>query len=249
MFSFPDTRKVHNRLWWIGKTRKMAGTSGNSFNGSYRVQRGRSEKIFSRCQATVGKCFSQCPEKLKPAEQFQGIIFSVTDPRLQLEEMEPVRGQKDRKLKKTFSAESCAMTDAPWYEYQASFSGKLLAESRSIHIDFTTYADWLALSSPESLKAFRRLSITRSHLMFSWCCQTISPQLPWRLLVNNFLWMKEQKTSALCRSNLDWFRKSGSSDEVSFHILINKMIRAEKWDCSALGWNLSRLTRQRTRGK
>ncbi len=37
-FSFPDARKVHNRLGWIGKTRKMAGTSGNSSNGSYRVQ-------------------------------------------------------------------------------------------------------------------------------------------------------------------------------------------------------------------
>ncbi len=37
MFSFPDARKVHNRLQWIGKTRKMAGTSGNSFYGSYRV--------------------------------------------------------------------------------------------------------------------------------------------------------------------------------------------------------------------
>ncbi len=38
MFSFPDARKAHNRLRWIGKTRKMAGTSGNPFNGSYRVQ-------------------------------------------------------------------------------------------------------------------------------------------------------------------------------------------------------------------
>ncbi len=37
MFSFPDARKVCNRLRWIGKTRKMAGTSGNSFSGSYRV--------------------------------------------------------------------------------------------------------------------------------------------------------------------------------------------------------------------
>ncbi len=38
MFSFPDARNAHNRLRWIGKTQKMAGTSGNSFNGSYRVQ-------------------------------------------------------------------------------------------------------------------------------------------------------------------------------------------------------------------
>ena len=38
MFSFPDARNAHNRLWWIGKTQKMAGTSWNSFNGSYRVQ-------------------------------------------------------------------------------------------------------------------------------------------------------------------------------------------------------------------
>ncbi len=37
-FSFPDARKVHNRLRWFVKTRKMAGTSGNSFDGSYRVQ-------------------------------------------------------------------------------------------------------------------------------------------------------------------------------------------------------------------
>ncbi len=37
MFSFPDGRKAHNRLQWIGETQKMAGTSGNSFNGSYRV--------------------------------------------------------------------------------------------------------------------------------------------------------------------------------------------------------------------
>ncbi len=37
MFSFPDARKAHNRLRWTGKTQKMAGTSGNSFNGSYRV--------------------------------------------------------------------------------------------------------------------------------------------------------------------------------------------------------------------
>ncbi len=29
-FSFPDARKVHNRLRWISKTRKMAGTSGNT---------------------------------------------------------------------------------------------------------------------------------------------------------------------------------------------------------------------------
>ncbi len=35
MFSFPDARKAHNRLRWIGKTQKMAGTSGNC--GSYRV--------------------------------------------------------------------------------------------------------------------------------------------------------------------------------------------------------------------
>ncbi len=38
MFSFPDARKAHNRLRWIGETRKMAGTSGNSVSGSYRVQ-------------------------------------------------------------------------------------------------------------------------------------------------------------------------------------------------------------------
>ncbi len=37
MFSFLDARNAHNRLRWIGKTQKMAGTSGNSFNGSYRV--------------------------------------------------------------------------------------------------------------------------------------------------------------------------------------------------------------------
>ncbi len=40
MFSFPDARKAHNQLRWIGRTRKMAGTSGNSVNGSYRVQFG-----------------------------------------------------------------------------------------------------------------------------------------------------------------------------------------------------------------
>ncbi len=37
MFPFPDARRAHNRLRWIGRTRKMRGTSGNSFNGSYRV--------------------------------------------------------------------------------------------------------------------------------------------------------------------------------------------------------------------
>ncbi len=37
MFSFLDARKAHNQLRWIGKTRKMAGTSGNSVSGSYRV--------------------------------------------------------------------------------------------------------------------------------------------------------------------------------------------------------------------
>ncbi len=37
MFSFSDARKAHNRLGWISRTRKMAGTSGNSVNGSYRV--------------------------------------------------------------------------------------------------------------------------------------------------------------------------------------------------------------------
>ncbi len=31
MFSFPDARKAHNQLRWIGKTQKMVGTSGNSF--------------------------------------------------------------------------------------------------------------------------------------------------------------------------------------------------------------------------
>ncbi len=36
-FSFSDARKAHNRLRWIGKTRKMAGISGNAFNGSFRV--------------------------------------------------------------------------------------------------------------------------------------------------------------------------------------------------------------------
>ncbi len=30
MFSFLDARKVRNRLRWIGETRKMEGTSGNS---------------------------------------------------------------------------------------------------------------------------------------------------------------------------------------------------------------------------
>ncbi len=50
MFSFPDARKVHNRLRWIGKTRKMAGTSGNSFYGSYRVQ--SFEIIFCFCLTT-----------------------------------------------------------------------------------------------------------------------------------------------------------------------------------------------------
>ncbi len=37
MFSFLDARKAHNRLRWISETWKMAGTSGNSFSGSYRV--------------------------------------------------------------------------------------------------------------------------------------------------------------------------------------------------------------------
>ncbi len=37
-FSFSDAKRARNRLRWIGKTRKMAGTSGNSFSGSYRVQ-------------------------------------------------------------------------------------------------------------------------------------------------------------------------------------------------------------------
>ncbi len=46
MFSFLDARKVHNRLQWIGKTRKMAGTSGNSFYGSYRVHRKQSKCDF-----------------------------------------------------------------------------------------------------------------------------------------------------------------------------------------------------------
>ncbi len=31
MLSFPDARKTHNRLRWIGKTQKMVGTSKNSF--------------------------------------------------------------------------------------------------------------------------------------------------------------------------------------------------------------------------
>ncbi len=45
-FSFPDARKAHNRLRWIGKTRKMAGTSGNTFNGSYRVQLDHSHQVW-----------------------------------------------------------------------------------------------------------------------------------------------------------------------------------------------------------
>ncbi len=36
-FSFLDAKRARNQLQWIGKTWKMAGTSGNSFNGSYRV--------------------------------------------------------------------------------------------------------------------------------------------------------------------------------------------------------------------